>query len=343
VKHRLDELAKSVAGRLVGDPECLIDGVGTLQRASEGQIAFLASGLYRQYLAQTAASAVILTESDLADYDGNAIVVKDPYLAYARIAGLVADEPPRRFGVHPSAVVEGGCHVADSTSIGANSFIGSGASIGENVYIGPGCVIESGAVIGADSTLVAQVTIGRDVTVGARALIHPGVVLGADGFGLANDEGVWVKVPQLGSVRIGDDVEIGANTTIDRGAIEDTIIEEGVKLDNLIQIGHNAHVGAHTAIAAAAMLAGSCTIGKHCTIAGGVGIGGHISVADGTTITAMSMVTSPIRESGVYSSGIPLDTNRNWHRNAVRFKKLDEISRRLKELEKRFDKVKNKG
>jgi len=187
------------------------------------------------------------------------------------------------------------------------------------------------------------VTICRDVVIGARALIHPGAVLGADGFGLAPDDGVWVKVPQLGSVRVGDDVEIGANTTIDRGAIEDTLVEDGVKLDNLIQIGHNARVGAHTAIAAAAMLAGSCDIGRHCTIAGGVGIGGHISVADGTTITAMSMVTSPIREAGVYSSGIPLDTNRNWHRNAVRFKQLDEISRRLKDLEKRFDIAKNKG
>lgn len=343
MKHRLGELAKRVAGRLEGDPDCPIEGVGTLQSAVAGQISFLANGRYRHYLATTGASAVILTEAERQGYSGNAIVVADPYLAYARIATELTAAPRERCGVHQRAVIEGGCNVSGSAWIGAHSFIGSGAMIGHNVYIGPGCVLGPGVRIGDDSTLVANVTVCRGVQIGERALIHPGVVIGADGFGLAKDGDTWVKVPQLGAVRVGDDVEIGANTTIDRGAIDDTVIEDGVKLDNLIQIGHNARVGAHTAIASSAMLAGSCDVGKGCTIAGGVGIGGHISIADGTTITAMSMVTSPIRQAGVYSSGTPVDTNRNWQRNAVRFKQLEELSRRLKEVETRLETDNDKG
>jgi UDP-3-O-[3-hydroxymyristoyl] glucosamine N-acyltransferase len=211
------------------------------------------------------------------------------------------------------------------------------ARVGARSHIGPGCVISRGATIGDDCTLKANVTICHDVRIGDRALLHPGVVVGADGFGIANDGGVWVKVPQLGVVVIGDDVEIGANTTIDRGALADTVIEEGVKLDNLIQIGHNVRIGAHTAIAAGVAIGGSATIGKRCTIGGAASIAGHLEIADDVHLTATSAVPKSISEPGLYSSGMPIQDNRTWRRNVVRMRQLDEMAKRLKGLEKRLD------
>lgn len=337
----LEEIARLAGGRLVGDGAIEVTGVGTLAGAGPGQIAFLANRQYRPQLRATAASAVLLAEDDRGDCPTNAIVVADPYLAYARVAGLfTADEPPAA-GVHPAATVDPEARVAEDVSIAAGCVIGAGAVVESGCRIGPGCIIEDGVRLGPDCHLIARVTLHRGSLVGARARLLAGAVIGSDGFGFANDQGRWVRVPQLGGVRLGDDVEVGANTTIDRGAIEDTVIEDGVKLDNQIQVAHNVHIGADTAIAGCVGIAGSTTIGRQCAIGGGVGIVGHLEITDRVIITAMSLVSQSIKEPGVYSSGTPLERNDRWHRNWVRHKQLDDMARRLKALEREFDARKN--
>ncbi len=343
MKYSLGALAEHVEATLHGDPELDIEGVAPLHLAGERQLSFLSSSAFRKHLTQTQAAAVILRAEDLDACPTAALVVGDPYLAYAKIAALLIETPAMPQGIHPSAVVADDASIADSAWIGPNSVVESGARIDEGVFIGPGCVVGAGAEIGSDSQLVANVTVCHGVVLGKRVLIHPGAVIGADGFGLANDRGRWIKVPQLGSVRIGDDAEVGANTTIDRGALEDTVIEEGAKLDNLIQIAHNVRVGAHTAIAACVGIAGSASIGRHCTLAGGVGVVGHLEIADNVHVTGMSMVTRSITEPGVYSAGVPLEPNRQWHKNFVRFKQLDDMARRLKALEKQINSADKKG
>ncbi len=258
-------------------------------------------------------------------------------MTYAEAATILCPQFREPGGIHPSAVVEAGAQVDPTAWIGPNAVIGTDARISANVSIGPGCVVGRGSVIGAGSELVANVTVLHECVIGERALFHPGVVVGADGFGIANDKGRWVKVPQLGRVVIGNDVELGANTTVDRGAIEDTVIEDGVKIDNQVQIAHNVRIGAHTAIAGCAGIAGSAKIGRHCAIAGGVGIAGHLEIADGVQITAMALVTKSISQPGVYSSGTPLQPNDEWHKNFARFRKLDEMARRLRALEKKIN------
>ncbi|MGM0679512.1 MAG: UDP-3-O-(3-hydroxymyristoyl)glucosamine N-acyltransferase [Pseudomonadota bacterium] len=265
----------------------------------------------------------------------NALVVDNPHAAYARIASLLYPPVTPPPGIHPSAVVEDSATVPQSVSIGVNCYVGPEVRLGEGVSIGAGCIIEAGVHIGSNSRLAANVTVLHECQIGQKAVIHPGVVIGGDGFGQASDQGVWLKIPQIGRVIIGDDVEIGANTTIDRGAIEDTIIGDNVKLDNLIQVAHNVRLGAHTVVASGTGIAGSARIGKHCTIAGMVGIAGHIEIADNVTVTAMSIVSHSIREPGIYSSGTTLEPNRLWRKNAVRFKQLDEMARRIKSLESR--------
>jgi UDP-3-O-[3-hydroxymyristoyl] glucosamine N-acyltransferase len=343
VTRTLAELAQLVGGTVTGDGSEVIRGVATLQGAGAGQITFLSNPRYRKYLASTRAAAVIVVAADADHCKTNALIVANPYVAYARIAALFAPGGDFVPGVHPSAVVEPGARLGARVSVGPNAVIESGADIGDGTRIGPGCVIGRDVRVGAESCLEANVTLWKDTQVGARALIHPGVVIGADGFGLANDTGVWIKVPQLGRVVIGDDVEIGANTTIDRGALEDTVIEDGVKLDNLIQIGHNVRIGAHTAIAACTAVAGSTKIGKYCGIGGTVGIVGHLEIADRVQITGMSMVTQSITEPGTYSSGTPLEPNAQWRKNYARFRHLDELWRRMKALESEFDQLKGKG
>lgn len=338
----LQELAGQVGGEVHGDGNCRISDVATLQSAVPGTISFLANVRYRKYLAATKASAVILAPSDLEACPVPALVVANPYAAYARIAALLHPPAPARRGIHPTAWVAESCSVHETAWVGPHCSVEDGAVIGAGVQLGPGCVVQEGATIGEDSRLVANVTVCGGVRIGKRALIHPGVVIGSDGFGLAKENGVWIKVPQLGKVRIGDDVEIGANTTVDRGALEDTVIEDGVKLDNQIQVAHNVQIGAHSAVAGCAGISGSAKIGKRCTIAGGVGVVGHLEIADDVHVTGMSMVTKSITEPGAYSSGTPLMPNSLWHRNSVRFKQLDEMAQRLRALEKLVQQLRDK-
>ena len=337
--YSLSELAERFELSLHGDGARLIDGVGTLAGAAPSQLSFLSNSKYTGQLAATRAGVVLLRAENLADCPTAALVAKDPYSAYARIAALFEQLPAAPPGIHPSAVVDGNARVSPTASIGPCCVIEDGAVIEDGVVLGPHCIVGTDCTVGAQSRLVARVTLVTRVTLGKRVLVHPGAVIGSDGFGLAFDRdafdhGGWVKLPQLGGVRIGDDCEIGANTTIDRGALDDTVLEEDVRLDNQIQIAHNVHVGAHTAMAGCAAVAGSARIGRYCMIGGNAGVLGHLELADRVTITAKSLVTHSIREPGEYSSGVPLQDNRQWRKNAARFKHLDEYARRLSALEK---------
>ncbi len=336
--YSLRDIAEELGAQMHGDGDCRIESVGTLADAGSGDVSFLANRRYRPQLLQTRASAVILEQEFLSSCPVAALVVSNPYLAYARVAAMLAPGHPGDSGVHPSAAVSAAAKLDASVCIGPQAVVEDGATIGRGTVIGPGCVIGREARIGEDCVLESNVSICHGVRIGDRVLLHPGAVIGADGFGIANDEGVWVKVPQLGSVSIDDDVEIGANTAIDRGAIADTIIEEGVKLDNLIQIGHNVRIGAHTAIAAGVAIGGSASIGKRCTIGGACSIAGHLEIADDVHLTARSAVPNSILEPGVYSSGTPIiQENRAWRRNVVRIRQLDDMAKRLKNLEKKLN------
>lgn len=331
--YTLAELAQHIGAQLRGDPACRITGVASLQQAGAEQVSFLDNPRYRKYLAKTQAAAIILAPAELAACSIPALVTETPYLGYAKVATLFQQLPKATVGIHPSAVVAENCQIHPTASIGPLCVLGSDVVIGEGVIIGAGCVIGEGVQIGAHSRLWANVTLYYGTTIGQRAVIHSGAVIGSDGFGIANDKGRWYKVPQLGKVCIGDDVEIGANTTIDRGAVNDTVIEEGAKLDNQVQIGHNVRIGAHTAIAGCTGIAGSTQIGKHCLIGGGVGIAGHLEITDQVALTAMSGVSTSIDKPGVYSSGFPALPNHDWWKNLARFRKLDEMARQLRKLE----------
>ncbi|MGN6313993.1 MAG: UDP-3-O-(3-hydroxymyristoyl)glucosamine N-acyltransferase [Rhodanobacteraceae bacterium] len=332
--YRIHELAQRFNLELRGDGSASVRGVGTLAAAGPDHLAFLANPRYASALASTRAGVVVLRAEHAGGCPVPALIAADPYLAYARIAALFEHVPAAQPGIHPSAVVESGARIAASASIGPFCAIAADAVIEDGAVLGPHCMIGEECVVGAQSRLVARVTLVARVRLGKRVLVHPGAVLGADGFGIANDRGQWVKVPQLGGVRVGDDCEIGANTTIDRGALEDTVLEEDVRLDNQIQIAHNVVIGAHTAMAGCSAVAGSARIGCHCLIGGGAGVLGHLSIADRVTITAMTLVTHSIDTPGEYSSGVPLQENRHWRRNAARFKHLDELARRVAALEK---------
>ncbi|MGH8029749.1 MAG: UDP-3-O-(3-hydroxymyristoyl)glucosamine N-acyltransferase [Arenimonas sp.] len=326
----LGELADRFGLVVAGDPATSIAGIGTLAGAGPGQLAFLANPSYRRQLADTRAGAVVLRADDAAACPVPALVAADPYSAFARIAALF--EPPIAIaaGIHASAVVEATAQVHPDAAIGPLCSIGARSRIEAGVVIGPGCVIGEDCVVGEGSELVARVTLVRRVRLGRRVRVHPGAVLGADGFGLAMDAGRWLKVPQLGGVEIGDDCEIGANTCIDRGAIDDTVLEEDVRLDNLIQVGHNVRIGAHTAMAGCVAVAGSAKIGRYCLIGGGAGIVGHIEIADEVRIGAMSLVTHGLAEPGEYTSGTPIQPAKEWRRNAARFKQLDAMARKMR-------------
>ena len=330
----LAELAERFGLRLRGDGSRHIDGIATLANAGNGQLSFLSNSKYAAQLAATGAAAVILREENLADCPVDALVAADPYVTYAKVATLFERLPASAPGIHPSAVVDAGAKVSASASIGPCCVIERDAVIEDGAMLGPHCIVGEGCIVGAQSRLVARVTLVTRVTLGQRVLVHPGAVIGSDGFGLAFERDHWVKIPQLGGVRVGDDCEIGANTTIDRGALDDTVLEEDVRLDNQIQIAHNVHIGAHTALAGCAAVAGSAKIGRWCMIGGNAGVLGHLELADRVTITAKSLVTHSIREPGEYSSGTPLQDNRSWRKNAARFKHLDDYARRLAALEK---------
>ena len=311
-----------------GDTDVVITSVATLANAKSGQLSFLSNPHYRSLLQTTQASVVVMREADAEQFSGAALIAKDPYVAFAKIAALFDPPAPISAGIHPSTVIDPTATISPQAEIGPFVSIGANASVAAGVRIGPGCVIGDDCHIDEASELVSRVTLVKRVRIGKRVLVHPGAVLGADGFGLAMDQGQWIKVPQQGGVRIGDDCEIGANTCIDRGAIEDTILEDDVRLDNLIQIGHNVRVGAHTAMAGCVAVAGSTTIGRYCLIGGAAGVVGHIEICDRVIITAMSLVTHSIKTPGEYSSGTPLMPNREWRKSAARFKQLDSMARR---------------
>ena len=319
---------------LRGDPDARIARVATLAGAAPGALAFLANPHYRPQLAATRATAVVLAAEAADECPAASLVCANPYATYARIAALLHPPAPLVPGVHPQAVVAAGAHVDASAEIAPLAVIGPGVTVGPRCYVGPHCVLERGVSLAEDVRLVARVTLGPGVTVGARTIVQPGVVIGGDGFGFAPERGTWLKVPQVGSVRIGADVEIGANTAIDRGAIDDTVIEEGVKLDNLIQIAHNVHIGAHTAIAANVGISGSTTIGKRCMIGGGAGFAGHLKVADDIVITGYAMVTQSLERAGVYSSAFPCEEAHAWWRLIAHFKRLGTLEGRLRRIER---------
>ncbi len=343
MKYTLGELAEITGATVQGDKSCIIEGVATLQHANDRQITFLTNTVYRKQLADTNAAAVILSAVDAESYDGNALICDNPYAVYAIVAAQLAPSEKYAAGIDDRAVVAEDAIVSDSASIAAGVVIESGVKIAEHVRVGPGCVVMRHAEIGKNTTLVANVTIAHECIIGHSSLLHPGVVVGADGFGQAMDAGNWIKVPQLGKVVIGNDVEIGANTTIDRGAIEDTIIEDNVKLDNQIQVAHNVIIGAHTAIAGCTAIAGSTKIGKYCKIGGMVGIVGHLEIADNVMVTAKSLVSGSIRKAGVYSGSAPLQPSQQWRKNSIRFKQLDDIARRLSHLEKTLSSKEESG
>jgi len=329
----LGELADRLGAELVGDPAGSIERVATLERAGPGAVSFFSNRRYRKQLSGTRASAVILAREYLSSCPVDALVTDNPYLGYARAAAILNPEPEPQPGVHPRAWVSERARVDPGAWVGPNAVVEAQAEIGAGVFVGPCCVVGERARVGAGSRLYASVTLRHDVRVGERARLHPGVVIGADGFGIANDGGAWVKVPQLGSVRIGDDVEIGANSTVDRGALEDTVIEDGVKLDNQVQIAHNVHIGANTAVAGCVGIAGSAKIGRRCTIGGASAINGHIEIADDVHLTGATHVHNSIEKPGVYSSGMLLQDNRSWRRTLARLRKLDDMARRLRALE----------
>ncbi len=318
----LGELAVRFGLELKGDPALRIARVATLGQAGEGALSFLANPRYRRALATTRASAVVLAPADLPLCTVAALVSENPYLAYARIASHLHPPPAHEPGVHPSAVVSSGARIAPSATVGALALIDEQVEVAERVFVGPGCILGRGARVGPDTHLVGRVHLYPGVQIGARCLVHAGAVIGSDGFGFAPDRGEWVKVPQLGSVRVGDDVEIGANTTIDRGAIGDTVIEHGVKLDNQIQVGHNVVIGAHTAIAGCTGISGSTSLGKRCMIGGMVGFAGHLTVADDVIVTGCSLVSHSIHEAGSYSSGMPTVPTRAWRRMVAHLRKF---------------------
>ena len=327
--YALSELAELFGLGLRGDPNARIHGVGTLAGAGPGQLAFLANPKYRKALAATAASAVVLSADDADACPVPCLVANLPYVAFAKMAALFEAVPPVRPGIHPSAVIAADAQVDPGAQVDALTFIGARSRVAAGAVLGPGCVVGDDCSIGPGCVLVARVTLVARVRLGARVRIHPGAVLGADGFGLAMDAGRWIKVPQLGGVVVGDDCEIGANTTIDRGAIEDTVLDEDVRLDNQIQVGHNVRIGAHTAVAGCSAVAGSAKIGRYCLIGGGVGITGHLEICDRVTVTAMSLVTQSITEPGEYSSGMPVQDSRSWRRNAARFRQLEALARKM--------------
>ena len=327
-------LAERLGAELRGDPKRVVRAIAPLGMAREGDLSFLANRRYLRDLRTTRASAVIVGPGDVDESPTAVLVLPNPYLGYARAAAVMAEPRAAEAGIHPSAVVDSAADVAPDASVGPLAVIGSGAVIGARARIGSGSVVEPDAIIGDDVRLVANVTICQGVRIGARCLLHPGVVLGADGFGLANDRGTWVKIPQLGSVRLGADVEIGANTTIDRGALQDTVIGDGVKIDNQVQIAHNVVIGPDTAIAGCVAIAGSVRVGARCIIEGAAMISGHLELADDVHITGGSAVAKSITRSGVWSSGMPAQENHVWRKMWIRMQKLDDFARRLRRLER---------
>jgi UDP-3-O-[3-hydroxymyristoyl] glucosamine N-acyltransferase len=333
VAWTLHDLAAAIGAELRGDGAIRVDHIAPLNQADATALSFLTSAKYRDHLAQTQAAAVILKPVDAAHFSGPALLMEDPYLGYARAAQTMFPEAMVTPGVHPSAVVDASAKIDPSAHIAANAVIAAGAQVAADAYIGPLSYVGEACVVGAGSRLVARVTLlGRSV-VGRECLLHAGCVIGDDGFGFARDGATWVKIPQLGRVVLGDQVEVGNNTTIDRGALGDTVIEDGVKLDNLIQVAHNVRIGENSAFAAQVGIAGSTRFGARCTVAGQAGVAGHLQIADDVHFTGQAMVTKSIGEAGVYSSGLPAEANRKWRRTVARVHGLEQLQARVEALE----------
>lgn len=339
----LTELVARFGGELIGDGARRVRQVAPLDRATSEEISFVSQSKYLAQLASTQAGAVILPLDAGDATDLPRILSPHPYLYFARVSALL--NPPLRPepGIHPAAIVAPDANIGESASIGAGAVIGAGAFIGERTVVGPHCVVGDHARIGADCLLHANVTVYFACEVGARSILHSGCVIGSDGFGFAPNEGAWEKIPQIGRVLIGDNVEIGACTTIDRGALEDTVIGTGVKIDNLVQVAHNVHIGAHTAIAACTGIAGSAHIGSHCQIGGAAMIFGHIEIADGTRISTNTLITKSLTRPATYTSALPFSEHGVWQKNAVHMRNLDKLVNRIKQLEKRLNELESKS
>ncbi len=331
--YTLADIAAQLGGQVLGDGEVCITQVATLEQAQAQHISFLTNKKYQSQLASTQAGALILGVADAHASDKPRIIADNPYAYFARVSALLNPLPQPAVGIHPAAIVDQTAQVAATASIAATAVVEAGAVIGAHSVIGAGCYIGENVVIGEHVRLYPRVVVYHHCIIGDRLIAHSGAVIGADGFGIAMDAGRWLKIPQIGRVVIGDDVEIGANTTIDRGALDDTVIEEGVKLDNQIQIAHNVRIGAHTAIAGCVGIAGSATIGKYCRIGGSAGILGHLQIADRVEIAAFSLIGKSIKSAGSYAAIYPFSTSDEWRKNAVHLRHLDDLAKRLKTLE----------
>ncbi|MDL2337783.1 MAG: UDP-3-O-(3-hydroxymyristoyl)glucosamine N-acyltransferase [Pseudomonadota bacterium] len=337
-RFALGELAAQLGAELIGDPMQVVTRIGPLDNAMPDTICFVSNARYLPQLSESKAGCVIVSAAhrEIAEQRGAALIAADPYLCFAKLTQLWvarARGVPNAF-VHPSAVVHAEAEIGRDVSIGPLAVIEQAAVIGDGAVIGAQCFVGAGASVGAKTRLSPQVVLGARCHIGARGLIHSGAVIGADGFGFAPNEGRWEKIEQLGGVRIGDDVEIGANTCIDRGALGDTVIEDGVKLDNLVQIAHNVHIGAHTAMAGTAAVSGSTHIGAHCTLAGGAGVVGHVTLADHVHLGARSVATHSISKPGLYTGLFPIDDNASWEKNAATLRQLHRLRDRIRALEK---------
>ena len=338
ITYTLNELASAVGATVKGDGACKIHNIASIAHAQPGEISFLADRKYQKYLTQTKASALLLDKKLAKNCPTNALIMPDPKLGFIKMIALFRPQVMSKPGIHPTAVIGEDCQIDSTVHIGAYSVIEDAVVIGARTIVGVGTVIGRASQLGLDCCLYSRVTLYHHTILGDRSILHSGVVIGSDGFGLTQDKKRrWIKIPQVGGVVIGDDVEIGANTTIDRGALEDTVIGNGVKLDDLIMIGHNVCIGDHTAIAGSAGVAGSTTIGRHCVIGGGAGINGHIDICDNVVITGMGMIQKSITKPGVYSSGTGMQPSREWHKSVIRFWQLDKLTKRLKRLERLYD------
>ncbi|GHG64601.1 UDP-3-O-acylglucosamine N-acyltransferase [Alishewanella longhuensis] len=335
----LSVLAEKLNAELHGDAACGVSAVASLEKAGPGQLSFLSNNKFRSYLTTTQAGAVLIKAEDapFVAPGVSTLVVADPYVAFAKAAQLL-DTTPRSAvsGIHPSAVIDPSAQIAVDAAIGAKAVISANAVIASGVQIGAGCFIGEGAEVGVNTRLWANVTVYHKVKIGERCVVQSGAVIGADGFGFANERGQWLKIPQTGAVIIGDDCEIGANTCIDRGAIENTVIGNNVIIDNLCQIAHNVKIGDHTAMAGCTTIAGSTTIGKYCIIGGAAVINGHIDICDGAQVSGMAMLMKPVTEKGVYTSGLPATSNAEWRRNTAKLRQIDQLYQRVKQLEKQL-------
>ncbi|MDP4528032.1 UDP-3-O-(3-hydroxymyristoyl)glucosamine N-acyltransferase [Alkalimonas delamerensis] len=333
------QLAQHLDAELVGSESLEITGVGTLERARPDQVSFLSNPKLKHLLPACQAGLLLLRPDDKSLWSGAALLVADPYVAFAKLAQLLDSTPPAALGIHPSAQIDPSASLGKGVSIGPYAVISAGAVIGDNSEVGAHCFVGESAKLGEGCRIWPNVTIYHRVELGNHCIVHSGATLGADGFGFANEGGRWLKIPQVGTVLIGDDCEIGAQTCIDRGAIEDTVIGDNVIIDNLCQIAHNVRIGDHTAIAGCTTIAGSTTIGRYCIIGGAAVINGHIEICDGAQISGMAMLMKPVTEKGVYTSGIPATTNAEWRKNTARLRKIDQLYQRVKELEQRLDDV----